>query len=408
MSENEKRGPRIPDGNPARSSRVSGEQAKRETDQKASHGKHTAAVAIDVLLLGWMFAKSIFSKAPAGNGISAPPLNVPRPAAPDRRAVPVRDGTPDIVVGPIPAAVLIAPPPRIPEKTGRSADRNLEPESGSRRRWGTGFVLCAFALGIAAGVGFLFSYWSGANTLLLGGTLSVFLGAFGVALVLYSHLLMPHTEATAPREQLPSSTGQRDAALDDYCAGVRGVQRRSLLKWGGAAGTGLLASIVISLMRSLGMSPYPALFTTVWKRGERLMTSGGQPISVDSLEHGSTITVFPESSVGSERAQTVLIRVKEQLLQLSSDRAGWAPMGYVAYSRVCTHAGCPVALFEADTNQLLCPCHQSTFDVLSGARPTGGPAARPLPQLPLYMDSDGILRAAGGFTAPPGPGFSGM
>lgn len=117
------------------------------------------------------------------------------------------------------------------------------------------------------------------------------------------------------------------------------------------------------------------------------------------------MVVFPENSIGDERAQTVLIRVNEKFLRLPSNRANWAPMGYVAYSRVCTHAGCSVGMFESTTDQLMCPCHQSTFDVLRAARPTGGPAARALPQLPLYADADGILRAGGGFSAPPGPGF---
>ena len=120
---------------------------------------------------------------------------------------------------------------------------------------------------------------------------------------------------------------------------------------------------------------------------------------------GSFQIVFPEDSIGDEKAQTVLIRVKENLLQLPADRADWAPQGYVAYSRVCTHAGCTVALYEKTTCLLLCPCHQSTFDVLRAAQPTSGPAARPLPQLPLYADADGTLRAGGGFTQPPGPGF---
>ena len=88
------------------------------------------------------------------------------------------------------------------------------------------------------------------------------------------------------------------------------------------------------------------------------------------------VTVFPEGSIGDEKAQTVLIRVKEQLLRLPEDRADWAPMGYLAYSRVCTHAGCPVGLYEAESHLLLCPCHQSTFNVLEAAQPTGGPAAR--------------------------------
>ncbi len=139
------------------------------------------------------------------------------------------------------------------------------------------------------------------------------------------------------------------------------------------------------------------------------MDANGRLISINTLDPGGTVVAFPENDVGNERAQTVLVRVDERLLsQVPQRRAGWSPMGYFAYSRVCTHAGCPVGLFEATTGLLMCPCHQSTFDVLRGAQPTSGPAARPLPQLPLYVDNDGTLRAADGFTTPPGPGFWGM
>ncbi len=139
------------------------------------------------------------------------------------------------------------------------------------------------------------------------------------------------------------------------------------------------------------MSPDKSLYSRIWQGGQRLVTIDGKPVSLASLQPGSMVTVFPEDQIGAERAQTVLIRVKEHLLQLPEDRATWAPGGYVAYSRVCTHAGCPVGEFEAEQSVLLCPCHQSTFDVLRAAAPTGGPAARPLPQLPLYADADGTL-----------------
>jgi len=139
-----------------------------------------------------------------------------------------------------------------------------------------------------------------------------------------------------------------------------------------------------------------------------LMTAEGKPVKVGDLELNSLILVYPENSLGSEKAQTVLLRVDPALIQMPPERANWAPNGNLAYSRVCTHAGCSVGLFETTAHLLLCPCHQSTFDVLRCAQPTGGPAARPLPQLPIYADSNGVLRAGGGFSEPPGPGFWGM
>lgn len=294
------------------------------------------------------------------------------------------------------------------ERGQREADITLGTETASRERWGLALVICAFGVAFAAGVGFMFIYWTGGSNLLLGGTLALACAGFGVALVLWSHWLMEHRQAIEPREPMPSAEPEREAAEENFCAGAREVRRRKLLLWMSAGGVGLLAAMGASLLRSLGVSPNFSLYSTVWKRGQRLVTIDGKAVTVNALKAGNSITVFPEESVGSERAQTVLVRVDEKLLQLPKDRTGWAPMGYVAYSRVCTHAGCVVGMFEPRANLLLCPCHQSTFDVLNGAVPTGGPAARALPQLPLYTDSNGDLRAAGGFSEPPGPGFWGM
>jgi ubiquinol-cytochrome c reductase iron-sulfur subunit len=295
-------------------------------------------------------------------------------------------------------------------ETSRSADIDQESELQFRKRgaWGTLFVLCAFALSLAGGVGFLFVYWTGGNNLLLGSCLALCLAGIGAALVFAAHWLMRHQEAVEPREQLHSSKHERETLQTEFSKGEHGIQRRTLLQLMGALGVGLFAAIFVSLMRSLGPAPGEALFPVIWKRGQRLMTLENKQVSIDTLEPGSTVVVFPEDSVGDEKAQTILVRVNQQYLHLPKERASWAPMGYVAYSRVCTHAGCPVGLFETTTDLLLCPCHQSTFDVLRAACPTGGPAARPLPQLPLYADADGTLRAAGDFSEPPGPGFWGL
>ncbi len=295
--------------------------------------------------------------------------------------------------------------------SGRADDRELEDEAQRERRehWGTIFVACAFLAAILGGVALLIFLWSGgASTAALGGSLALFLGGMGIVLVLWARWLMDHKQAVEPRHELQSSPSERADAAEAFCGGARDIRRRRMLKWMTFAGAGVFGSMLLSLMRSLGMSPDAALHSHVWTQGQRLVTLDGKPVSLSSLQQGSTVTVFPENSIGSERAQTILIRVKEDLLRLPEDRASWAPGGYIAYSRVCTHAGCPVGEYEAEQSLLLCPCHQSTFDVLRAAAPTGGPAARPLPQLPLYADADGTLRAGGGFTAPPGPGFWGI
>lgn len=309
---------------------------------------------------------------------------------------------------------LLVPAKAAPQplpKSGRAEDREMESESQMewRVRWGTPLVLLFFLLAVLGGVGFLVFYWSGRNnTPLLGGSLALFLGGMGIMLVVWARWLMGDKQAVEPRHVLQSSPSDREAAAKAFCGGVHDVRRRRMLSWMGLTGVGFFGAMALSLLRSLGVSPDSSLYSTIWQRGQRLVTIDGKPVSLTSLEPGSTVTVFPENKIGSERAQTVLIRVKEQLLQLPEDRASWAPGGYVAYSRVCTHAGCPVGQYEAAQSLLLCPCHQSTFDVLRAAAPTGGPAARALPQLPLYADADGTLRAGGGFSAPPGPGFWGI
>lgn len=292
------------------------------------------------------------------------------------------------------------------EISGRPTDRNLHPgrDHASHQQWGMVLVLSAFFAGVIAGLGFLFLYWTGGSNVLLGGTLALCLGGFGVSLVLYSHWLMAAREATEPREPHSSNESQREAVAEDFYA-EPDFYRRSVLKSIGVGAIGMMAAIIISFIRSLGRPPGPSLFTTVWKRGQSLTTVDGTPVTVNALQPGNFMIVFPKDSIGDEKAQTVLVRVNEKALQLPADRADWAPMGYVAYSRVCTHAGCSVGMFESTTDQLMCPCHQSTFDVLRAAQPSGGPAARPLPQLPLYADADGTLRAGGGFSEPPGPGF---
>ncbi len=296
-------------------------------------------------------------------------------------------------------------------KSGRSEDRVLQSAAQMRRREVVGTILVTlfFLIALVGGIGFLLAYWTGGNnTQWLGGSLAVFLCATGILSVVWARWLMVQKEAVEARHPLASSPLAEKAAAKTFCDGVHDVRRRRLLAWMGLGGAGLFATMVVSLLRSLGISPNRELYSRIWKSGQRLMTEDGKVVSLATLQPGSTVTVYPEDQVGAERAQTVLIRVKEQLLQLPTDRSSWAPQGYVAYSRVCTHAGCPVGEFEAEQSVLLCPCHQSTFDVLRAAMPTGGPAARPLPQLPLYADADGTLRAGGGFTAPPGPGFWGI
>jgi ubiquinol-cytochrome c reductase iron-sulfur subunit len=120
----------------------------------------------------------------------------------------------------------------------------------------------------------------------------------------------------------------------------------------------------------------------------------------------SVVTVLPDTDVAhAADSQAVLLHLPPGAIVPRSGRESWSPEGFVAYSRLCTHAGCPVGLFNADDLTLLCPCHQSTFDAAQHGQPTFGPAARPLPQLPLAIDADGFLVATGDFSEPVGPAW---
>jgi len=291
-------------------------------------------------------------------------------------------------------------------RSPRAADARKHSEAAfvRRTRWGTLFVSCASILMVASGVGFLFAYWVRAENWWMGISLAIFCASIGCTLVLWAHWLMREGRAIEKREAV-ASPSDRQAFSKTFQESTQQVSRRGMLKAVVALGVSFAVAIVVSLLRSLGMFPESKIFDTVWERGQHLVTIDGKLISTDSLQVESTTVVFPEGKIGDERAQTVLVRVDPEFLRMPDHRNDWAPMGYVAYSRVCTHAGCPVGMYQQNNCMLVCPCHQSSFDVLRAAQPTGGPAVRALPQLPLYIDNEGALRAGGGFTERPGPGF---
>ena len=149
--------------------------------------------------------------------------------------------------------------------------------------------------------------------------------------------------------------------------------------------------------------PRPARAAGIWRRGDRLVTADGKPLRADTLDRGGVTTVFPQSAPGSADAAAVVVRVDDDAVMFTDERRTWVPHGNVAYSKICTHAGCPVALYRRATFELYCPCHQSVFRVLDGAAPASGPATRALPQLGLDVDAEGYLIARGDFNGPVGP-----
>ncbi|HEY6057370.1 MAG TPA: Rieske (2Fe-2S) protein, partial [Candidatus Limnocylindrales bacterium] len=230
-------------------------------------------------------------------------------------------------------------------------------------------------------------------------------------IIVWGQSLLPDAERDEPRhalggrERLPEE-GRPGGDVGPDDAAVEGAitRRVALLRLLAGAFAGLGAALAVPVF-SLGPAPGRSLFVTAWRAGTRLVDAQGSPVRSDDIPEGGILTVFPEFATDAADAQTVLIHVEPGLLRLTGDAAGWAPGNFVAYSKVCTHAGCPVGLYRAPDHVLVCPCHQSAFDVLTGAHPVGGPAVRPLPQLPIRLEGDGTFVALGDYTAPIGPSF---
>jgi ubiquinol-cytochrome c reductase iron-sulfur subunit len=198
---------------------------------------------------------------------------------------------------------------------------------------------------------------------------------------------------------------EEDETVDEALDRVGVLSRRKLLTGSLLAALGAFAAAAVFPIRSLGPSPGRSLDVTPWRRGVRAITNDGRHVRAAEVPVGGLVTVFPEGHPDSADGQTVLLRVDPDQLDLPPERASWTPEGLLAYSKVCTHAGCPVGLYEVEPQQLLCPCHQSAFAVLRGAVPMSGPAARALPQLPLRIDDDGFIVADGDFSSPIGPAW---
>ncbi|MHB8220038.1 MAG: Rieske 2Fe-2S domain-containing protein [Acidimicrobiales bacterium] len=266
-------------------------------------------------------------------------------------------------------------------------------------------------IGIAGIVGFGAAYWQNAKPWIIAVTLGVGLFFLGFGLTAWGKYLMPQGPFVEERHTLASSDDERQAmaaALVERTGVV--VKRRRLL--GGLLGGGLGIFGIVAmfpLLRSMGPLPGDALDQTNWKKGTFLVDSNGRRVRSDELEVGGIMTVYPagleNTDEGQAVDQTVLIRVQRTDFTTVKGRETWAPQGYVAYSKVCTHLGCPVGLYERELELLVCPCHQSMFKVRDGAVPQFGPAPRPLPQLPLYVDANGYLRSQSGFDQAIGPGF---
>ncbi|HEU5002508.1 MAG TPA: Rieske 2Fe-2S domain-containing protein [Actinomycetota bacterium] len=266
-------------------------------------------------------------------------------------------------------------------------------------------IALAFTLSALSSLSLAVVYVKGGEAQLEGALLGVALGGVSVGLILWAKRLMPHGPDTQARAVTPPQAAERPEAAEAFEEGAGRIGRRRFLGRMLAVAIGAFGVAAVVPIRSLGGRPDGLLSHTSWRRGSRAVTDDGNPVLAADLPVNTVLTVYPEGAPGSADSQTLLIRLPAGDYHPLPGRADWAPGDIVGFSKVCTHAGCPVGLYRADSQELYCPCHQSIFEVLEACRPSAGPATRPLPQLPLAVDADGYVIAQGDFPEPIGPGF---
>ncbi len=265
----------------------------------------------------------------------------------------------------------------------------------------------------------------GASNVALGLTLGAALLLLGAGAIQWARKLMSDHEIVEFRHAVASSPEDREEALTALAQGTEdsGIGRRPLIRNSLLGALGALGLPAIVALRDLGPLPGDKLFHTVWKKGMRVVQDvDGSPIRPVDMQVGQLVNAEPalffetdshgepviegaELQAAKAKAAVIVVRMQPDDIKPAKGRENWGVEGILCFSKICTHVGCPISLWEQQTHHLLCPCHQSTFDLADNGRVIFGPAARSLPQLPLSVDSEGYLIATSDFTEPVGPSF---
>jgi quinol---cytochrome c reductase iron-sulfur subunit len=278
-------------------------------------------------------------------------------------------------------------------------------------------VAALFTATAVCAVGFVVVYavdGIGHRTQLLGLTLGLAFVVLAAAFVVAGRWLVADEEV-GEAYPAPDRRAEEDVA-QIVEESADGLTRRRLLVLTGAGAGGALGLALLAPAASLGpVLDWKRLSATPWRAGRRLVDERGRPLLAREIEESVFYTAYPEGASREDiGAPVVVVRLEPAELRLPADRQGWAPGGILAYSKICTHAGCAISLYRAPLYAptsprpaLVCPCHYSTFDPAAAGAVLFGPAGRPLPQLPLRVGPSGELRAAGPLSAGPGPSWWG-
>jgi quinol---cytochrome c reductase iron-sulfur subunit len=260
------------------------------------------------------------------------------------------------------------------------------------------------------------AYGVGWSTQAFGGALAAALGLLAVALVLAAKTFVPTEELDEDYPPFGQPDEERAVTQIIRESGASITRKRLLGGAAGLAGTALGTALLAPVVSLGPVFDTSRLNESPWRRGRLLVDEKGKGLSADDIGPGTFYTAFPAGADPKEiGSPLILVKLDPAELQLPPGREGWAPEGIVAYSKICTHAGCAIALYRnplfspsEPQRALVCPCHYSTFDPAAGAKVLFGPAGRPLPQLPLAIRADRRLVAAGGYSGPPGPSWWGV
>jgi len=315
-------------------------------------------------------------------------------------------------------------PTDVDPRLERRAERQVATMFGVATLLAVAFCVCYFTIDPQASV-----FGLGAMNLALGTTLGLSLLLIGLGAIQWARKLMGDHEIIEARHPTRSSDEDRAISLEAFEVGVKesGFGRRAMVRNSMLGALGVLGLPAIVLLRDLGPLPGTALEHTVWRRGMRIVNDvAGTPIRPSEVDIGQLVnaepegffpqegpdgTVAPAEDEGTElnveksKAAVILVRMDPEAIHPIPPQADWGYHGILCYSKICTHVGCPISLWEHQTHNLLCPCHQSTFDLAHSGRVVFGPAARSLPQLPIGVDAEGYLIAMSDFNEPVGPSF---